>query len=286
MQLILISGMAGAGKSTALKILEDSGYLCVDNLPPPLLVQLIYTYIKLPDVKKIAVSVDSRSHYNLNELQDIIRNLDMLHVQTKIIFLDARLDILIARFSETRRRHPLADGKNTINDCINAERQILAEISTISHHIDTSDLTPNTLRNIVKEFVNADYSQLSVVIQSFGFKYGLPIDSDFVFDVRCLPNPYYDPKIRIFDGTNPQIIEFLSKQEKVTVMIEDIYKMLHPWIHEFSRDNRHYVTVSIGCTGGQHRSVYIAEQIAAYIAKNGYKTILRHRNISTPQLSQ
>ena len=279
MQLILISGLAGAGKSTALKILEDSGFYCVDNLPPPMLIQLIELYAFTSDIKKIAVGIDTRSYSLLRQLPHAINNIQKLGIETKIIFLDARTDVLIKRFSETRRKHPLSDGQNTISDCIAKEHEILAAISSLAHRIDTSDLSANQLRNIIKQFVNADYSGLNIVLQSFGFKYGLPIDSDFVFDVRCLPNPHYDPNIREFNGAEQPIIDFLGQQDKVALMINDIYTMVYKWLEEFSRDNRNYVTISIGCTGGKHRSVYIAEQLAKMIAAKGYKTITRHRQI-------
>ncbi len=280
MQLILISGLAGAGKSTALKILEDSGYFCVDNLPPPMLLQLVEMYSLSSDVKKIAVSVDTRSHSLLRQLPNAMQNLISLGIETKILFLDARSDVLIKRFSETRRKHPLSDGKKTISDCIFEEQEVLAAISNLAHRVDTSDLSANGLRTIIKQFVAADYSQLTIVIQSFGFKHGLPIDSDFVFDVRCLPNPYYDPNIREFNGTQAPIIDFLAKQESVQRMIHDIYTMVVGWLGEFSRDNRNYVTISIGCTGGKHRSVYIAEQLTKLIQSTKYKTMVRHRQLS------
>ena len=279
MQLILISGLAGAGKSTALKILEDSGFTCVDNLPPPLLLQLVEMYTLSADVKKIAVSVDTRSYSMLRQLPNAIQNLSALGIETKVIFLDARIDVLIKRFSETRRKHPLSDNKKTISDCILEEQEILSGISNIAHRIDTSDLSANNLRSIVKQFVEADYSQLNIVVQSFGFKYGLPIDSDFVFDVRCLPNPHYDPAIRDFNGTEQPIIDFLSRQDKVQQMINGILTMISPWLSEFSMDNRNYLTIAIGCTGGKHRSVYIAEYLARLIRETGYKTMVRHRQI-------
>ncbi|MCC2624957.1 MAG: RNase adapter RapZ [Burkholderiales bacterium] len=281
MQLILLSGLAGAGKSTALRILEDSGYYCVDNLPPPMLVQLMETYALTSDVTKVAVSIDTRSRSMLRQLPNAILSVQNLGIETKIIFLDASHEVLIKRFSETRRKHPLSDGKKTISDCIAEETELLFGINAMAHRIDTSNLTANGLRAIIKQFVNADYSQLNIVIQSFGFKYGLPIDSDFVFDVRCLPNPYYDNSIRCFNGTQIPIIEFLEKEPKVQKMINDIYTMVRPWLLEFSQDNRNYVTISIGCTGGKHRSVYIAEQISELISKSGYKTITRHRQLQS-----
>jgi UPF0042 nucleotide-binding protein len=280
MQLILISGLAGAGKSTALRILEDSGYNCVDNLPPTMLPQLVEMYSLIYNSKKIAVSLDTRSLILLRQLPSAIANLKQLGIQTKIIFLEAHEDVLIKRFSETRRRHPLSDDKKTISDCIYEEQEVLSSISLMAHRIDTSDLSANNLRSIVKQFVEADYSQLNIVIQSFGFKYGLPIDSDFVFDVRCLPNPHYDKEIRHFNGLDEPIIDFLKKEDKVKKMIDDIYNMVSPWIKEFSLDNRNYLTISIGCTGGKHRSVYIAEKLAQNIKIDNYKTITRHRHIN------
>jgi UPF0042 nucleotide-binding protein len=280
MQLILISGLAGAGKSTALRILEDSGYNCVDNLPPTMLPQLVEMYNFIYDSKKIAVSLDTRSIVLLRQLQPSIQSLKQLGIDTKIIFLEAREDVLIKRFSETRRRHPLSDDKKTIADCISEEQEVLSSISVIAHRIDTSDLSANNLRSIVKQFVEADYSQLNIVVQSFGFKYGLPIDSDFVFDVRCLPNPHYDKEIRQFNGLEQPIIDFLDRQDKVHLMINDIYNMVASWINEFSLDNRNYLTISIGCTGGKHRSVYISEKLAGMIKTAGYKTITRHRHIN------
>lgn len=279
MQLILISGLAGAGKSTALHILEDNGYYCVDNLPPPMLVQLIEVYALNSDVTKIAVSIDTRSLSMLRQLPNAILNVQDLGIETKIIFLNASREVLIKRFSETRRKHPLSDGNKTISDCITEEIELLSVIHELAHKIDTSNLTANGLRTMIKQFVDADYSKLNIVIQSFGFKYGLPIDSDFVFDVRCLPNPHYEQSIREFNGTEQPIIDFLEKEVKVKNMISAIYTMICPWIAEFSNDNRNYLTISIGCTGGKHRSVYIAKCISGLITKSGYKTIVRHRQL-------
>ncbi len=280
MQLILISGLSGAGKSTALKILEDSGYYCVDNLPIPMLEQLISLYTQ-NNYQKIALSVDTRSSPMLEQLSKSIKTLQHQGVTTQVIYLDAKTDVLIKRFSETRRKHPLSDGENTIGDCIIQERHMLEPIEIIAHKIDTSDLSANTLRNFIKHFVNADYSQLNIVIQSFGFKYGLPIDSDFVFDVRCLANPYYDPQIRDFNGTEQPIIAFLDAQTKVQEMCHDIFNLISKWLNEFAEDNRNYLTISIGCTGGKHRSVYIVEALAHMLKQqHNYQILTRHRQIA------
>lgn len=280
MQIIIISGLAGAGKSTALRILEDSGYYCIDNLPPPLLLQLIETYSFASNTKKFAISVDTRSLILLRQLPLALQQLSKLGIEVKIIFLDAKNDSLIKRFSETRRKHPLSTENNTLKECILEERQELNIIRNIAHIIDTSDLNPTQLKTIIKQFVNIDQSQLNIVIQSFGYKYGMPIDSDFVFDVRCLPNPYYDPNIRNFSGLDKPIIDYLSKIDKVKDMINDIYQYIIKWLKEYESENRSYLTIAIGCTGGKHRSVYISEELTKLIAKHGFKTIVRHRQLN------
>lgn len=279
MQIIIVSGLSGAGKSTALKILEDSGYYCVDNLPTALLEQLIQIY-KAQGYSKIAIGVDTKSHELLQSFPKTIKILNKLGVDLRIIYLETHDDELIKRFSETRRKHPLSDGVKTIAECIIAERDILANISNLAHRIDTTGLSANNLRNIIKSFVDADYKQLNIIVQSFGFKYGLPVDSDFVFDVRCLPNPHYDKEIRDFNGTQEPIINFLSKLEIVSAMRDDIYNMVHKWLDTFSKDNRNYLTISIGCTGGKHRSVYLTEQVAKLFKETTpYNTIIRHRQL-------
>lgn len=280
MQLVLISGLAGAGKSTALKILEDNEYYCIDNLPPPMLLKLLETHLLSADIEKIAVSIDTRSHSMLKKLPAIIDEITQLKIDFKFIYLDAIDQELVRRFSETRRKHPLAGGNKTIMDCIRQEREMLDLISEIAHRIDTTNLTANRLRTIIKQFAQAETAQLNIVIQSFGFKYGLPIDSDFVFDVRCLPNPFYNLEIRDYTGLEHPVIDFLEQHESVKVMTNDIASFISKWLNAFILDNRNYITISIGCTGGKHRSVYIAQQVAAIIIKHGYKTIIRHRQIS------
>lgn len=280
MQIVLISGLSGAGKSTALKILEDNGYFCVDNLPISMLEQLIIIYRNF-GYSKIAIGVATHTSKLLDDLPQSIKLLQSNQIDVRILYLDARDDALIMRFSETRRRHPLSSGNLTIADCIRLERDLLADISIIAHRIDTSNLSANNLRALIKEFVGADYSQLNIIVQSFGFKYGVPIDCDFLFDVRCLPNPYYDKSIREFSGNDEPIIKFLAKEPLVKKMTDDIYTMISGWLDQFSRDNRNYLTIAIGCTGGKHRSVYIAEQLADILTANTpYKIIKRHRQIA------
>lgn len=279
MQIILISGMSGAGKSTALRILEDSGYYCVDNLPLILLEQLTQIYHN-DGYSKIAIGVDTRTSPLLDHLPKTLKVLLNNNIDVRPIYLDANDQCLLTRYSETRRKHPLSDGIKTVEECISIERELLANISMVSHRIDTSNLSANALRKMIKEFVEADFNQMNIIVQSFGFKYGLPIDSDFVFDVRCLPNPHYDKEIRHFNGNETPIIDFLAKEPSVANMITDIYTMVSRWFDEFSRDNRNYLTIAIGCTGGKHRSVYIAETLTKLIRHNfPYNVIARHRQL-------
>lgn len=279
MKVIIVSGLSGAGKSTALRILEDSGYHCVDNIPFNLLEQLIFIY-KQYNYEQIAVGVDTRTSSLLEQLPKSLKVLRHNNFDVRLVYLDASNDCIVTRYSETRRKHPLSNEIRTLGECIDIERELLADISHISHHIDTSDLSANALRKMIKDFVNADYNQMNIIVQSFGFKYGLPNDSDFVFDVRCLPNPHYDKSIREFNGTQQPIIDFLSKEPDVQVMLDDIYTMVHKWFNSFSQDNRNYLTISIGCTGGKHRSVYLTEQLSKLIRQNfPYNTITRHRQM-------
>ncbi len=204
-------------------------------------------------------------------LRDMARDL-------RVIFLDARDDALIARFSETRRRHPLASVGVTLEEAIQREREALAGIAELGHRIDTSDLHPNTLRTWVKDFIQVEASEgLTLMFESFGFKYGIPLDADLVFDVRCLPNPYYDPRLRPLTGRDEPVIEFLRKTPEVGRMAEDIRKFIANWLPAYVRDNRSYLTVAIGCTGGQHRSVYLAEWLAERF-RDQVSVIVRHRS--------
>lgn len=279
MKVILISGLSGAGKSTALKILEDSGYYCVDNLPITLLENLVQIYSSY-GYNKIAVGIDTKTSPILDQLPKSIKVLRNNNIDVRSIYLDASDTSLITRFSETRRKHPLSSDIRTVEESIAMERDLLCDISTFSHRIDTSILSANALRRIIKEFVEADFNQMNIIIQSFGFKYSVPIDSDFVFDVRCLPNPHYDKSIRDYNGTQQPIIDFLNKEESVQKMLHDIYNMVSNWFNEFSKDNRNYLTISIGCTGGKHRSVYLTEALSKLIKNNfQYSVIARHRQL-------
>ena len=254
MQIVLISGLSGSGKSIALNVLEDAGYFVVDNLPATLLPQLVAT-LRGSGYQRVAVAVDVRS-----------------------IFLEARDDTLIARFSETRRRHPLAEGGVSLGEAIHQERDALAQIAELGHRIDTSDMHANTLRTWIKDFINVEAeSGMTLMFQSFGFKYGIPMDADLVFDVRCLPNPHYDPMLRPLTGRDKPVIDFLEKVPEVGRMAEDIRRFVANWLPSYLRDNRSYLTVAVGCTGGQHRSVYIAEWLARRF-KDSAQVLVRHRS--------
>jgi UPF0042 nucleotide-binding protein len=280
MQLILISGLSGSGKSIVLNTLEDSGFFCVDNLPLPLLPQLV-DQLGRDGYARAAVAMDMRGGTDVATfLPQQLRDLRAAgNIDLRFIFLDARDDILIQRFSETRRRHPLAGSETTLAEAIARERDALEVLAGLGHHIDTSDLRPNGLRAFVKDFVqDGDGAGLTLMFESFGFKHGLPMDADLVFDVRCLPNPHYDPALRPQTGLDADVIAFLSSNAEVRRMIGDIGDFVAKWLPAYVRDNRSYLTVAIGCTGGQHRSVYIAEQLAARF-RDSVRVLVRHRSL-------
>ena len=277
MQLVLITGMSGSGKSVALKVLEDSGYYCVDNLPAHLLPGLA-DFLAGASQTRAAVSVDVRSGHTLEDLPAWATELRRRSIDLRVLFLDAKTDTLVKRFSETRRRHPLSDDTRTLPECIEAERELLAEISALAHHVDTSDLSPHALRAWVKDFVGLPGSGLTLLFQSFAFKNGVPLDADLVFDVRCLPNPHYDPLLRPLTGLDAPVIEFLRADPMVQKMHADIWHFLDEWLPCYIRDNRSYLTVGIGCTGGRHRSVYLAEVLAPRF-RALVPVLVRHREL-------
>jgi UPF0042 nucleotide-binding protein len=279
MQLIVISGLSGSGKSIALNVLEDSGYYCVDNLPAKLLASLTQSLAE-EGYERVAVSIDVRSGATLSELPGVLAQLRESGIEVHIGFLDAKTDTLVKRYSETRRRHPLADGRRTLTESIEYERELLAELADLGHHVDTSDLSPNTLRQWVKDLLDLGGTGLTLLFQSFGFKHGIPLDADMVFDVRCLPNPHYDPVLRPMTGSDAPVVAFLQADPNVQGMLADIREYVDKWLPCFVRDNRSYLTVAIGCTGGRHRSVYFAEQLAAHF-RGGRRVLVRHRELST-----
>lgn len=278
MQLVLISGLSGSGKSIAIKVLEDAGYYCVDNLPVLLLSETT-DFLRKAGYEKIAVSVDARSGTTLDHLPDTLSSLRQSGIDLRILFLDAKNDTLVRRFTETRRRHPLARGDVTIEECITREREMLAAVGELGHRIDTSDAQPNALRGWIKDLLEVDTSRMTVLFQSFGYKQGIPLDSDLVFDVRFLPNPFYDPKLRTLTGNDAQVVAFMQSNADVAKLLGEISAFVSNWLPHYLRDNRSYLTIAIGCTGGQHRSVYLAERLAADF-RGRVPVLVRHRQLS------
>jgi UPF0042 nucleotide-binding protein len=276
-QLVLISGLSGSGKSIALNVLEDAGYYCVDNLPAKLLNETI-DYLAQNGYRQLAISVDARSGDSYRHLPALVADLrEQLYV--RLLFLEAKSETLVRRFSETRRRHPLSSDGITLPDAIALERDRLDDIAQLAHRIDTSDLSANTLRCWIRDMMSLESAKLTLLFTSFGFKHGIPLDADLVFDVRCLPNPHYDPVLRPQTGRDDAVIKFLAASPDVAEMLADIQQYVHKWLPCFIRDNRAYLTVAIGCTGGQHRSVYLTEQLVAYF-KAEVQTLVRHRELS------
>ena len=279
MRLILISGLSGSGKSIALHVLEDAGHYCVDNLPATLLPQLV-RQLREEGCERVAVAIDVRAGASIAALPQQLRDLQAMGIPARFIFLEARDETLIARFSETRRGHPLSDEHTTLAEAIVRERGMLENIAGLGNRIDTSNLNPNALRAWVLDFARLAVSQgLTLLFESFGYKHGIPLDADLVFDVRCLPNPHYDPKLRPLTGRDPEVARFLEEQGEVRKMAEDIRGFLAEWLPAFVRDNRSYLTVAVGCTGGQHRSVYLAEWLAGQF-RDRARVLVRHRAIT------
>jgi UPF0042 nucleotide-binding protein len=280
MQLVLLSGVSGSGKSVALKALEDSGYFCVDNLPADLIAGLA-DYAVTRGEQKVAISADARSRESLGRLPQIVEKEKARGNDVRVIFLDASDESLVRRFSESRRPHPLAGEGRTLPEAIAEERRVLAWLAEIGQRIDTSALTPGQLRGWIQDLVVADRGMLTLIFESFGFKSGPPLDADFVFDARCvLPNPHYDPQLRPQTGHDPDVIGFLERETQAGILIEDIQRFLQRWLPRFMLDQRASITIAIGCTGGRHRSVYIVEALAERFAAD-YQVIVRHRDLKT-----
>ena len=278
MQLILVSGLSGSGKSVALKALEDNGYFAVDNLPASLISPLIDS-IKLTS-EKVAISIDARTGETLATLPNTVQQLNASGIDCRVIFLEANDEALARRFSETRRPHPLADKiPGGMIACIMEERRMLADIAELGHRMDTSDVSPNALRGWIKDLLKVDRNRIALAFQSFGFKHGIPIDADLVFDARFLPNPYYDPVLRPLTGKDAPVKAFLQADLNVAHLIDDITSFLVRWLPSYMGDNRAALTIAIGCTGGQHRSVYIVEELAQRFGSE-QQVLIRHRDLS------
>ena len=278
MQLVLLSGLSGSGKSVALKVLEDAGYFAVDNLPTTLIPALMDSLVT--SVSKIAISIDARSGDTVATLPAVVSDMAARGVECRIIFLEANDDALLRRFSETRRPHPLAERiTGGVAACIAEERRMLGDIAELGHRIDTSDVSPNTLRGWIKDWLKLDRSRIALTFQSFGFKHGIPLDADFVFDARFLPNPFYDPQLRSLSGRDTPVKAFMAADPNVERFISDIAEFVLRWLPSFARDNRAGLMIAVGCTGGQHRSVHIIEELAQKFSV-GRQVLIRHRDIS------
>ncbi|MEH6345512.1 MAG: RNase adapter RapZ [Bermanella sp.] len=285
MKLVIVSGRSGSGKSTALNVLEDLGFYCIDNLPVGLLPNLI-TQMPKDEASStdVAVSIDARNvPSELANFADFIHQIDQSKCKIEIVYLDADPDTLLTRFSATRRKHPLTGPDIPLLEAINREGDLLSHIAEMADlTIDTTHLSMHQLRSMVKNrVIQKQGNEMSLLFESFGFKHGIPKDSDLVFDVRCLPNPYWDPQLRQYCGQDTPIIEFLENESSVNEMFEDISRFLIKWLPQFQDNNRTYMTVSIGCTGGQHRSVYMAERLFRYHRDNLSNVQLRHRELNT-----
>lgn len=287
MRILLISGISGSGKSVALNVLEDAGFYCVDNLPPSLLPGLVNTLVA-EHIHMVAVAIDSRSAHLLTNVPETIDQLRRDGHEVNIVFLTASTDSLVARFSETRRPHPLSHRLQASNlavdtlsltECIEEEREMLATIQQLAHVIDTSNLSTSTLRTWIKDVLQTKHAPLVMMFESFAYKIGVPLDTDFVFDVRILPNPYYDLALRPLTGRDTAVIDFLDQQAMVQDLLADIQRFLDKWLPSFKADHRSYLTIGIGCTGGQHRSVYMVEKLAAHFQQHE-QVLIRHRRIT------
>jgi UPF0042 nucleotide-binding protein len=287
MRIIIITGISGSGKSVGLNALEDAGYFCVDNLPPTLLRALVSARQE-EGADMLAVAVDARSATSLAGLPSDVQGLKDEGHDVKVLFLTAKTESLIARFSETRRSHPLSHrirssqspaDRPTLVECILIEREMMSSIEGLGHVIDTSGLSGHKLRAWIAELVDTEPTPLTLLFESFAFKFGIPLDADLVFDVRLLPNPYYDIALRPLTGKDEPVRAFLQQQPQVEELTKDIRGFIDKWLPAFKGSNRSYLTIGIGCTGGQHRSVFVAEKLAASFLDTE-RVVLRHRELA------
>ncbi|MDY6984147.1 MAG: RNase adapter RapZ [Pseudomonadota bacterium] len=284
MKLIIISGRSGSGKTTCLQLFEDLGYYCVDNIPASLLDSLA-TRLSADSVKldRVAVSIDARNlSEDIQQFPAIYERLEASAIRGQIIFLDAADHTLVKRFSETRRKHPLSTEHRNLMEALSFEKELLAPIASLADlTINTNDLSIHQLRDIIKNRIaENDHPGLALQFQSFGFKHGIPVDADMVFDARCLPNPHWIDELRPFTGSERPVIDYLEAQPEVNEMLADICSFLERWLPCFQNHNRSYITVAIGCTGGRHRSVYLCEKLKQHFAACGYNAQVRHKELA------
>lgn len=288
MRVVLITGISGSGKSIALNVLEDDGFYCIDNLPVRFLQDVVLAQ-HAAGLERLAVSVDVRSG-SLADVRQTVAALGRMGHDVRTLFLNARTDTLVQRYSETRRRHPLSDRGSsaapgdllpTLVESIERERELMAEIEEVGAAIDTSDLHPNVLRQWIRSLAGIDRSGLTLMFESFAYKYGVPLDADLVFDARCLPNPYYDHELRPLTGLDAPVARFLEQIPAARRLIDHIDGFVRTWLPSYVQENRSYLTVAIGCTGGQHRSVYCVEQLAARFTGHDGTPLVRHRALES-----
>lgn len=283
-RLIIVSGLSGAGKTVVLNTLEDLSYYAIDNLPVSLLNTLIEQFSEEENTlaKQIAIGIDARNnHDDFSSLPETIMSLRTRNISTELIFIEADDDVLTKRFSETRRKHPLSSDSVSLAGAIKQERKIIGTLTEAADLcIDTSHMQLHELRDIVhKRIAQRGKATVSLQFMSFGYKNGIPKDADFVFDLRCLPNPYWNKTLRQYSGKDQPVIDFLSTQNSVEQMLDDLEHFLERWISQFEADNRSYLSIAFGCTGGHHRSVFITEQLAAKFKDAGKQVIIRHRDL-------
>ncbi len=282
MKLIIISGRSGSGKSTALNALEDEGYNCIDNFPVGLLQSLVHNALRNPLIQSqhLAVCIDARAT-DLERFPEILLSLDRMDLDCQVLFLDASSPELVKRFSETRRRHPLTNPGTDLRQAIEIERELLESVSDLADLlIDTTQMDSQQLRELIKtRVVEKKSTGLALLFRSFGFKYGVPVDADFVFDIRCLPNPHWVEELRPLTGLDEPVRDYLSLKTEVGAMFDDVQKFVTNWLPQFEDSNRVYLTIAIGCTGGQHRSVYMAERLGKFFAAQKPNVLVRHREM-------
>jgi RNase adapter protein RapZ len=284
MRLVIVSGLSGSGKSVALHVLEDLGFYCIDNIPVGLLRSFVDEILPRRDAvyENVGVGLDARSPArDLAEIPPLVQQLRDDGVACEVIFLQAADQVLLSRFSETRRKHPLTDKNTSLAEAIAKERELLGPlINTAELVIDTTGMTVYALREQIRDRVAQRLpGALSILVESFGYKHGLPASADFVFDVRCLPNPHWEPQLRHRTGLETPVVEYMERHAEVHAMYEEVRRFLETWLPRFEREDRTYVTVALGCTGGMHRSVYLVHRLATHFAALGYKTQVRHREL-------
>lgn len=284
MKLLILTGLSGSGKSIALDTLEDSGFYCIDNLPITLLDDFINNVLlhNQSTYRKTAIGIDARSQGDsLSVFADKLASIREQGIECDVIYMQAEENVLLKRYSETRRRHPLTSLNLSLKEAIKSEKDMLKPVASFADLIvDTSHTHYHQLRELIRDYVQEGVEQkISIQTQSFGFKHGIPVDADFIFDARCLPNPYWNPALRALTGKDSAVVEFLQSEAIVTEFFQDICVFLERWIPRFEKENRSYLTVAVGCTGGQHRSVFLIDSLARYFQNKAFNVIVRHREL-------